>query len=145
MLWRHKKNRKKLPKVMLCCVDPDESRTVAKRLTEMRICEAVPLLSDVVREALPVCREARPDIIVLEAMPDAMEKLDDPNKDISGRCELAAQITEELPECRAYITCAERFRLFEPVMQKAVETRLINGYCFGALSAGQLKAWLSED
>lgn len=151
MFWRRKEEPfsdhggiGRLPKVMVCRVDPDETRILVKHLTETRICEAVPLLTDVAREAVPICREAKPDILVLEAMPDAMEKLDDPDKDISGRCELSAQVAEVLPECRVYLTCAEEFRHLEPVMQKAVETRLIRGYCFGALTEQQLRAWLSE-
>lgn len=151
MFWRRKEEPfsdhgriGRLPKVMVCRVDPDDTRILAKHLTETRICEAVPLLTDVAREAVPICQEAKPDILVLEAMPDAMEKLDDPDKDISGRCELSAQVAEVLPECRVYLTCAKEFRHLEPVMQKAVETRLIRGYCFGSLTEQQLRAWLSE-
>lgn len=144
MFWKRTKETPKLPRVMLCRVDPGETRALARQLTQSRVCEAVPLLTDVAREAVPICQAEAPDLLVLEAMPDAMEKLDDPDKDISGRCELAAQITEVLPHCRAYLTCAEAFRHLEPVMQKAVETRLINGYCFGDLTEGQLRAWLAE-
>ena len=144
MFWKRTKETSKLPRVMVCRVDPDETQALAKQLTEHRICEALPLLTDVAREAVPICQAASPDLLVLEAMPDAMEKLDDPDKDISGRCELAAEITEVLPACRAYLTCAEEFRHLEPVMQKAVETNLICGYCFGDLTEGQLRAWLAE-
>lgn len=151
MFWKRKESAvaipggdRGLPKVAVCCVDPAESCAAAKRLAALRICEAVPLLTDAAKEVIPICCQAEPDLLVLEAMPNAMEKLDDPDKDIAGRCGLAARVREQLPRCRVYLTCAESFRRLEPVMQKAVETRLIHGYCFGSLSGQQVRAWLSE-
>lgn len=73
-----------------------------------------------------------------------MEKLDDPDKDISGRCEMSVRVKERLPECRVYLICDAAFCELEPVMEKAVETKLIDGYRFGCLNRQLLEKWLAE-
>lgn len=142
--FRNPETENRRLKTAVCYVDPDESCVLARRMTELHICEAFPLLTDTAKDAVPICQREKPDLLILEAMPDAMEKLDDPEKDIAGRCELSARIREELPGCRVYLVCAEEFLHLEPVMKKAVETQLVNGYCFGRLTKQQLEAWLSE-
>lgn len=151
MFWRRKEEPLsgsggpgRPPSVMVCCVDPGESRALAQQLTEERSCQVAALPTDAVEEVISLCQRESPALLVLEAMPDAMERLDDPTKDISGRCELAAQLREELPHCRVYLTCGEEFRRLEPVLQKAVEKDLIQGYCFGGLTGQQLETWLGD-
>lgn len=144
MFWKRKDAIPKLPKAAVCCVDPGETRAVVDTLARFGLCGPTAILSDTPKDILWFCQREKPDLLLLEAVPDAMERFDDPDKDISGRCELSAQVAEVLPECRVYLTCAEGFRRLEPVMQKAVETQLIHGYCFGDLTEQQLKFWLGE-
>lgn len=141
MFWKRQEDTAR-PRVALCCTDPAATRAAADRLTAWDVCEPLALLSDEAESVLWSCRKERPDILVLEAMPDAMERLDDPTKDISGRCELAVQVSEALPTCRVYLLCAEGYRRSEPVLQKAVETELISGYCLGSLTRQQIERWL---
>lgn len=135
---------KPLPKVAVCCADTDETRAVADALARLGECEPIAILADTPKDILWLCARKAPDLLVLEAVPNAMERYDDPMRDISGRCEMAARVREEVPDCRAYLTCGAEFRHLEPVLQKAVETRLISGYCFGGLTERQLKLWLGE-
>lgn len=133
-----------LAKVALCWTDTEMTRAAADRLAQRGICKPVAVLSDTPKDILWLCRRERPDLLLLEAVPDAMERFDDPDKDIAGRCRLSARIAEEMPACRVYLVCAEEFRRLEPVMQKAVETHLIRGYCFGGITVQQLEHWLGE-
>lgn len=133
---------KPLLRVAVCYVESAVTRTVVDRLTQLDFCTPLPFLSDEPENVLWSCRKEQPDVLLLETMPDAMERFDDPSKDIAGRCETAARVREELPDCRVYLTCAEEFRRLEPVMQKAVDTRLIDGYCFGALTSRLIESWL---
>lgn len=144
MLWKRHDEAKRLPKVAVCCMDSDETRAVADALTRRGECEPIAILSDTPEDILWLCARKAPDILVLEAAPNAMERFDDPARDISGRCEMAVRVREEVPDCRAYLTCDAAFRHLESVLQKAVETELIRGYCFGTLTERQVKRWLAE-
>lgn len=144
MFWKRHDEPKRLPKVAVCYMDSDMTRTVADALAQLGACDPIAVLSDTPKDILWLCQRTAPDVLLLEAVPDAMERFDDPDKDITGRCEIAARVREDLPDCRAYLTCGEEFRHLEPVMQKAVETKLIDGYCFGDLTTQQLKLWLGE-
>lgn len=144
MLWRRHDESQQLPKVAVCYVDSAATRAMADALARLGECDPVAILADTPQNILWLCAHRRPDLLLLEAVPDAMARYDDPDKDISGRCETAARVREELPDCRAYLICGADFRHLEPVMQKAVETELIHGYCFGDLTERQLRLWLDE-
>lgn len=144
MRWKRHEAQKRPPKIAVCYADAAVTREAADWLTQLGLCESVAVLADTPQDILWLCRRAKPDFLLIEAVPDAMERFDDPDKDIAGRCETAVHIRELLPECRVYLTCAERFRHLEPAMQKAVETELVDGYCFGALARRQLEEWLAE-
>lgn len=144
MFWKRKGQTTPLPKAAVCYVEPAKSRAAADWLNGLGLCKSVAILSDDPQDALWTCRQAKPDILVLEAMPDAMERLDDPNKDITGRCELSIRVKELLPDCRVYLVCGEEFRRLEPVMQKAISTRLIDGCRFGALDRQCVQQWLAR-
>ena len=144
MFWKRHDEPKRRPRVALCYMDSAVTRTVADALAQLDLCDPIAVLADTPKDILWLCGRTAPDVLLLEAVPDAMERFDDPDKDITGRCETAARVREELPACRAYLICAEKFRRLEPVMQQAVETELIHGYCFGDLTAQQLKLWLGE-
>lgn len=111
-------------------------------LTHLDLCAPLPFLSDEPETVLWSCRKEKPNVLLLEAVPDSMERFDDPSKDIAGRCEIAARVREELPDCQVYLICAEEFRRLESVMQKAVDALLIDGYCFGALTSRSIESWL---
>lgn len=144
MFWKRHDEPKRRPRVAVCYMDSAETRAVADALAQPDLCDPIAVLSDTPQDILWLCGHTQPDVLLFEAVPDAMERFDDPDKDITGRCETAARVREDLPACRVYLTCAEEFRRLEPVMQKAVETKLIDGYCFGDLTAQQLKLWLGE-
>lgn len=144
MFWKRKDEARSLPKVALCYTDSAVTRAAADWLAQLGICKPIAILADAPKDILWLCQQERPEALILEAVPDAMERFDDPGKDIAGRCELSAQITEALPRCRVYLICAEAFSRLAPVLQKAVETSLIRGYCFGRLTEQQMNTWLSE-
>lgn len=142
ILRKRRQPPKPLPRVAVCYAESAVTRAVVDRLTQLGFCTPLPILSDELENVLWFCRKERPDVLLLETVPDAMERFDDPGKDIAGRCETAARVREERPDCRVYLICAEEFRRLEPVMQKAVDTRLIDGYCFGALTGQLIESWL---
>lgn len=144
MFRKQKPGGRTRPKVAVYYVDAVNSRAAADWLTRLDLCQSVAILSDAPSDTLWTCVREKPDLLVLEAMPDAMEQLDDPDKDITGRCELAVQVKEALPRCRVYLVCSAEFRRLEPAMEKAVETHLIDGYRFGGLSRQQIETWLAE-
>lgn len=144
MFWKRHDEPGRAPKLALCYADSDMTRASADALSQRGVCESIALLADSPQNILWLCRRTKPDLLLLEAVPDAMERFDDPDKDIAGRCETAARVLEEVPGCRVYLSCDPAFRHLEPVMQKAVETNLISGYCFGMLTAQQLELWLGE-
>lgn len=144
MFRKRKSSPRPLLKLAICCADSSMTRAAADWLALRNLCEPIAILADTPTDTLWLCQRERPDLLVLEAVPDAMERFDDPDKDIAGRCDLSARILEVLPDCRVYLICDDSFHHLEPVMQKAMETQLIHGYCFGPLSEGQLNEWLSE-
>ena len=66
------------------------------------------------------------------------------DKDVSGRCDIAAEVRKRRPECRVYLVCEEGHPEKQAALDKAVELKLIDGYCIGALSAQQVRTWLRE-
>lgn len=133
-----------LPKAAVCCADPGETRHMTDWLTQLGICRPAAILSDDPKDVLWASLQEKPDILLLEAVPDAMEKLDDPSKDVTGRCELSARIKEQLPACRVYLICGAQFGNLEPTLKKAVETGLIDGYRIGRLSGLNVETWLGQ-
>lgn len=142
MFWKAKDSPVRLPKLAVCYTDPAETRAITDALARDGLCEPLALLSDEAENVLWLCGREKPSALLLEAVPDAMERFDDPDRDISGRCELSARLAEALPECRVYLTCDAAFREMEPVLQKAVETGLICGYCIGSPTRQQIIHWL---
>lgn len=131
-------------RIAVCYADSAMTRAAADALVRLEACDPIAVLSDTPKDILWLCQREKPDLLLLEAVPDTMERFDDPDKDITGRCETAARVREELPDCRVYLICGEEFRRLEPVMRKAVETKLIDGYCFGALTKQRIEAWLAD-
>lgn len=128
-----------LPRFAIGYVDSSVTRKAADWLAQLDLCEPIAILSDTPQNILWLCQRTKPVALLLQAVPDAIESLDAPDKDIAGRCQLAAQIKEKVPDCRVYLTCIERSCHLEAVMQKAVDEQLIDGYSFGALTYQWIK------
>lgn len=146
MFRLRKEEAKPAPKcrAAVCYTDPGETRRTIDWLLRLRVCEPIAILSDAPDDVLWVCLRERPDILLLEAMPDAMERLDEPSKDITGRCELSVRVRERLPDCRVYLICGAQFGSLKPVLDKAVETGLIDGYRIGQLTRLHVESWIAD-
>ena len=66
------------------------------------------------------------------------------DKDVSSRCDIAVEVRRKLPDCRIYLVCEDGHPEKLAALEKAVELKLIDGYCIGDLSAQQMRMWLSE-
>lgn len=66
------------------------------------------------------------------------------DKDVSARCDIAIEVRRKLPECRVYLICEDGHPEKLPALNKAVELKLIDGFCIGDLAAEQMRAWLDE-
>ena len=66
------------------------------------------------------------------------------DKDVSSRCDIAVEVRRKLPDCRVYLVCEDEHPERLPALDKAVELKLIDGYCIGDLSAQQMRIWLEE-
>ena len=63
---------------------------------------------------------------------------------LSDDCDIAIEVRRKLPDCRVYLVCEERHPERLPALEKAAELKLIDGYCLGALTDRQARAWLRE-
>lgn len=59
-------------------------------------------------------------------------------------CDVAIEIKRRRPECRVYLICEDGYPKKQAALEKAVELKLIDGYCIGDLSAQQMRTWLDE-
>ena len=50
----------------------------------------------------------------------------------------------KLPDCRIYLVCEDGHPEKLAALEKAVELKLIDGYCLGDLTDRQARAWLRE-
>ena len=86
------------------------------------------------------CAAEQADLLLLET--DFTEGVED--KDVSARCDIAIEVRRKLPDCRVYLICEDGHPEKLPALEKAVELKLIDGYCIGDLAAEQMRTWLSE-
>ncbi|OLR66949.1 hypothetical protein BIV19_04710 [Intestinimonas butyriciproducens] len=86
------------------------------------------------------CAAEQADLLLLET--DFTEGVED--KDVSARCDIAIEVRRKLPDCRVYLFCEDGHPEKLPALEKAVELKLIDGYCIGDLAAEQMRTWLSE-
>ena len=66
------------------------------------------------------------------------------DKDVSARCDIAVEVRRKLPDCRVYLVCEDGHPEKLAALEKAVELKLIDGYCIGGLTARQAEIWLAE-
>lgn len=86
------------------------------------------------------CTAEQADLLLLET--DFSNGVED--KDVSARCDIAIEVRRKLPDCRVYLICEDGHPEKLPALEKAVELKLIDGYCIGDLAAEQMRTWLSE-
>lgn len=86
------------------------------------------------------CVAERADLLLLGT--DFSNGVED--KDVSARCDIAIEVRRKLPDCRVYLICEDGHPEKLPALEKAVELKLIDGYCIGDLDPQQMRTWLSE-
>ena len=129
-----------LPRAAACFTTPAMTRRAADWLGNLGGCRPLGILSDDYDDVVWQCTAERADLLLLEL--DFSNGVED--KDVSGRCDIAAAVRKRRPGCRVYLVCEEGHPEKQAALDKAVELKLIDGYCIGDLSAQQMRMWLSE-
>ena len=132
--------RREPPKVAVCCASPAMTRRAADWLRALGGCKPIAILSDDCEDGVWQCAAEQADLLLLET--DFSEGVED--KDVSARCDIAIEVRRRLPECRVYLICEDGHPEKLPALNKAVELKLIDGFCIGDLAAEQMRAWLDE-
>ncbi len=128
-------------KAAVCFTTPAMTRRAADWLKGLGGCRPIAVLSDDFDDVAWQCERERADLLLLET--DFSPEAED-TKDVSARCDIAIEVKRRLPECRVYLLCEEGHPERLPALEKAVELKLIDGYCIGDLTAQQARAWLAE-
>ncbi len=129
-----------LPRAAACFTTPAMTRRAADWLGNLGGCRPLGILSDDCDDVVWQCTAEKADLLLLEL--DFSNGVED--KDVSGRCDIAVEVRKRRPKCRIYLACEERHPERLPALDKAVELKLIDGYCIGDLSAQQMRIWLEE-
>ena len=129
-----------LPKAAVCFNSPIRTRRAADWLRNLGGCRPIGVLSDDCDDVVWQCAAEQADLLLLET--DFTEGVED--KDVSARCDIAIEVRRKLPNCRVYLICEDGYPKKQAALDKAVELKLIDGYCIGDLSAQQMRIWLSE-
>ena len=116
------------------------TRRAADWLGNLGGCRPLGILSDDCDDVVWQCTAEKADLLLLEL--DFSNGVED--KDVSGRCDIAVEVRKRRPKCRIYLACEERHPERLPALDKAVELKLIDGYCIGDLTARQMRAWIAE-
>ena len=129
-----------LPRAAACFTTPAMTRRAADWLGNLGGCRPLGILSDDCDDVVWQCTAERADLLLLEL--DFSNGVED--KDVSGRCDIAVEVRRKLPDCRIYLVCEDGHPEKLAALEKAVELKLIDGYCLGALTDRQARAWLRE-
>lgn len=129
-----------LPKAAVCFTSPAMTRYAADWLGKLRGCKPIAILSDDCDDVVWQCAAKQADLLLLET--DFTEGVED--KDVSARCDIAIEVRRRLPDCRVYLICEDGHPEKLAALEKAVELKLIDGYCIGELTAQQARVWLRE-
>ena len=129
-----------LPKAAVCFSSPIRTRRAADWLRNLGGCRPIGVLSDDCGDVAWQCAAEKVDLLLLET--DFTEGVED--KYVSARCDIAIEVRRKLPNCRVYLICEDGYPKKQAALDKAVELKLIDGYCIGDLSAQQMRIWLSE-
>ena len=130
-----------LPKAAVCFALPFRTRRAADWLRNLGGCRPIGVLSDDCGDVAWQCAAEQADLLLLET--DFSSEIEEP-KDVSSRCDIAIEVRRKLPDCRVYLVCGDGYPEKLPALEKAVELKLIDGYCLGALTDRQARAWLRE-
>ena len=130
-----------LPKAAVCFSSPIRTRRAADWLRNLGGCRPIGVLSDDCGDVAWQCAAEQADLLLLET--DFSSEIEEP-KDVSSRCDIAIEVRRKLPDCRVYLACEDGYPEKLAALEKAVELKLIDGYCLGALTDRQARAWLRE-
>ena len=129
-----------LPKAAVCFSSPIRTRRAADWLKDLGGCRPIGVLSDDCDDVVWQCAAEQADLLLLET--DSTDGVED--KDVSARCDIAIEVRRKLPNCRVYLICEDGYPKKQAALDKAVELKLIDGYCLGDLTDRQARAWLRE-
>ena len=130
-----------LPHAAVCFPSRAMTRRAADWLGKLGGCRPLGILSDDCDDVVWQCTAERVDLLLMKA--DFTEGAEEP-RDISGRCDIAVEVRRRRPKCRIYLACEEGHPERLPALDKAVELKLIDGYCIGDLDPQQMRTWLAE-
>ena len=130
-----------LPRAAACFTTPAMTRRAADWLGNLGGCRPPGILSDDCDDVVWQCTAEKADLLLMKA--DFTDSAEEP-RDISACCDVAIEIKRRRPECRVYLICEDGYPKKQAALDKAVELKLIDGYCIGDLSAQQMRAWLDE-
>ena len=136
-----RKREPPLPKAAVCFSSPIRTRRAADWLRNLGGCRPIGVLSDDCGDVAWQCDTEQADLLLLET--DFSSEIEEP-KDVSSRCDIAVEVRRRLPECRVYLLCEDGHPEKQAALEKAVELKLIDGYCLGDLTDRQARAWLRE-
>lgn len=136
-----RKREPPVPKAAVCFASPAMTRRAADWLGKLGGCKPTAILSDDYADVVWQCDTEQADLLLLGT--DFSSEIEEP-KDVSSRCDIAVEVRRKLPDCRVYLICEDGHPEKLPALEKAVELKLIDGYCIGDLAAQQMRTWLSE-
>lgn len=136
-----RKREPPLPKAAVCFSSPIRTRRAADWLGNLGGCRPIGVLSDDCGDVAWQCDTEQADLLLLET--DFSSDMEEP-KDVSSRCDIAVEVRRKLPNCRVYLICEDGHPEKLSALEKAVELKLIDGYCIGGLTARQAEIWLAE-
>lgn len=129
-----------LPKAAVCFASPAMTRYAVDWLGKLGGCKPTAILSDDCDDVVWQCAAEQADLLLLGT--DFSNGVED--KDVSARCDIAIEVRRRLPECRVYLICEDGHPEKQAALEKAVELKLIDGFCIGDLAAEQMRTWLDE-
>ena len=128
------------PKVAVCFASPAMTRRAVDWVGKLGGCKPIAILSDDCDDVVWQCDAEQADLLLLDT--DFSNGVED--KDVSSRCDIAVEVRRKLPDCRVYLVCEDGHPEKLAALEKAVELKLIDGYCIGGLTARQAEIWLAE-
>lgn len=130
-----------MPRAAACFTTPAMTRYAVDWLGKLGGCKPTAILSDDRDDVVWQCDTEQADLLLLET--DFSSEIEEP-KDVSSRCDIAVEVKRKLPDCRVYLICEDGHPEKLAALNKAVELKLIDGYCIGGLTARQAEIWLAE-
>lgn len=130
-----------LPRAAVCFLSRAMTRRAADWLGNLGGCRPLGILSDDCDDVVWQCTAEKADLLLMKV--DFSEGAEEP-RDISACCDIAIEVRRRLPNCRVYLICEDGYPKKQAALDKAVELKLIDGYCIGDLAAEQMRTWLDE-